>query len=124
MIVGGIPLPRADHAEAVARIALEMLLAIDRFSAALDVKVRLRIGLHTGSVVAGVIGKKKFTYDLWGNTVNVASRMESHGESGKVHVSNEVYEALKDTFVFEERGEIEVKGKGVMHTYFLTDPLP
>jgi class 3 adenylate cyclase len=76
--------------------------------------------MHTGAAVAGVIGTSKFAYDLWGDTVNTASRMESHGEAGKIHVSEEVCTALQGNFTFEERGEIEVKGKGVMKTYYLT----
>jgi class 3 adenylate cyclase/tetratricopeptide (TPR) repeat protein len=111
MAASGIPTPRADHLEAMARAALEIILLEGR---------RVRIGIHTGSVVAGVIGTKKFAYDLWGDTVNTASRMESHGKAGKIHVSPEVYAALHDKFTFEERGEIEVKGKGMMRTWFLT----
>ncbi len=82
--------------------------------------VRMRIGMHCGPVVAGVIGQKKFAYDVWGDAVNTASRMESYGEAGRIHVTHEVYDALKDQYLFEERGEIDVKGKGPMATYFLT----
>ncbi len=120
MVVGGIPMPREDHAIAVASMAIEMRDAIDRFGSIMGTNIRVRIGLHTGAVVAGVIGKKKFSYDLWGDTVNTASRMESHGEAGKIHVSEEVFDALKEKFVFEERGELEIKGKGTMRTWFLT----
>ncbi len=123
MIVGGLPEAREDHAEAVARMALEMLATVELLSKTLEVQVSLRIGIHTGSVVAGVIGKKKFAYDLWGDTVNTASRMESHGEAGRIHVSETVYAILHEKFLFEEREEIEVKGKGRMKTYFLTAPI-
>ena len=83
--------------------------------------ILLRIGINSGEVVAGVIGKKKFTYDLWGDTVNVASRMESHGVPGRIQVSENTYQLLKHMYDFECRGEIDVKGKGIMQTYFLTD---
>ncbi|MCC7438463.1 MAG: guanylate cyclase, partial [Armatimonadetes bacterium] len=82
-----------------------------------------RIGLHTGEVVAGIIGKKKFAYDLWGDAVNTAARMESHGEAGKVHVSEEFRNAVGEAFSVVERGEMEVKGKGKMLTYFLEGSL-
>ncbi len=81
--------------------------------------MQVRIGIHTGEAVAGVIGTSKLSYDLWGDTVNTASRMESHGEAGKIHVSAECFNVLKHQFTFEARGEIEVKGKGVMRTWFL-----
>jgi class 3 adenylate cyclase len=119
MIVGGLPEARDDHAEAVARMALEMLATVELLSKTLDAPIALRIGIHSGAVVAGVIGKKKFAYDLWGDTVNTASRMESHGEAGKIHVSEGVFTALQGKFAFEEREAMEIKGKGVMRTWFL-----
>jgi class 3 adenylate cyclase len=119
MIVGGVPKPRHDHCEAVARMALEMLSTIELLNQTLDIHLSVRIGVHTGAVVAGVIGQKKFSYDLWGDTVNIASRMESSGEGGKIHCSDAVYTLLKDKFAFEERGETAIKGKGTMQTWFL-----
>jgi len=122
MVAGGLPERSPDHAERVARFALAMKHEMNSPSAAnkLGGHVQVRIGIHTGEAVAGVIGTSKFSYDIWGDTVNTASRMESHGEAGKIHVSEEVYEVLKDKFVFEMRGEMEIKGKGVMRTWFLT----
>jgi len=119
MVVGGVPRPRADHAQAVALMALEMceLVAARRFAGGRD--LALRIGVHTGEVVAGVIGKKKFSYDLWGDTVNTASRMESHSVPGGIQVSEATRAALGDGFVLEARGTIEVKGKGPMRTWWL-----
>jgi class 3 adenylate cyclase len=127
MVVCGVPVPIEDHAKRVARFALEIHSVLDavRLRWVLEGKelgaspVRMRVGIHTGEAVAGVIGTSKFSYDLWGDTVNTASRMESHGEAGKIHVSEEVFTALKGAFTFEERGEIEVKGKGQMRTWFL-----
>lgn len=84
-----------------------------------NLDLSIRIGIHTGSVVAGVIGLQKFSYDLWGNTVNIASRMESHGLPGKIQVTVETYNRLRDEFILEKRGEISVKGRGVMTTYLL-----
>ena len=130
MIVGGIPTPRADHALAVCRMALEMRDAVRRLSDAAGANLQIRIGVHTGAVVAGVIGKKKFAYDLWGDTVNTASRMESHGEAGRVHVSEAVYnellrytaaENLPARFVYEAREPMQIKGKGLMNTWFLQE---
>jgi len=120
MAAAGVPFPQDDHAVAAARMASEMHQAVDAFDS--SGMLKLRIGLCTGSVIAGVIGKKRFIYDLWGDTVNTASRMESHGTAGKTHVAATTYERLRDHFRFEERGVIEVKGKGPMTTYFLISP--
>jgi adenylate cyclase len=119
MAVGGLPLPRSNHAEAIADMALEMQHAIAQFTALDNQKLTLRIGIHTGAVVAGVIGTKKFSYDLWGDTVNVASRMESQGVPGRIQVTPATYDLLKAQYQFEERGTILVKGRGAMTTYWL-----
>lgn len=119
MVVGGLPTPRSDHAEAIAEMALDIQSVIAQFKADNDKSLSMRIGVHTGPVVAGVIGKQKFSYDLWGDTVNIAHRMESHGLSGHIQVTATTYERLRDKYLFEERGMIEVKGKGKMMTYFL-----
>ncbi len=119
MVVGGIPIERPDHAEAIAEMALDMLAAIQELNVKLDSNFDIRIGINSGPVVAGVIGTKKFIYDLWGNAVNTASRMESHGIPGSIQVSIYTYELLRDKYEFEERGLIEIKGKGEMRTYFL-----
>ena len=118
MVAVGIPSARADHAEAVCEMALRMRDVIEELATSAD-PIRIRIGLHTGPVVAGVIGKKKFIYDVWGDTVNAASRMESHGVPGAIQVSADAYEATKHLFDYESRGTIHVKGKGEMATYLL-----
>jgi class 3 adenylate cyclase len=120
MVVGGLPTPREDHVEAIARMALDMLEAITHFSVQNGEQLQLRLGIHTGPVIAGIIGKKKFSYDLWGDTVNIASRMESHGLPGRIQVTQAVYECLRDQYHFEKRGPIDVKGKGELITYLLT----
>jgi len=119
MVVGGVPTAIPDHVEAIAAMALGMMRATNRFKTRNKQTIRLRIGIHTGPVVAGVIGSRKFTYDLWGDTVNVASRMESQGELGRIQVSEAVYEKLGDRFTFAPRQPIEIKGKGLMNTYWL-----
>ncbi|WP_353569954.1 adenylate/guanylate cyclase domain-containing protein [Candidatus Albibeggiatoa sp. nov. BB20] len=120
MLVGGLPTPRSDHAEAVADMAIDMFDAIERLNRQHGESFEIRVGIHTGPVVAGVIGKNKFNYDLWGETVNIASRMESHGVPGKVQISDATYNKIKDKFHLEYRGPIEVKGKGLMVTHFLS----
>jgi PAS domain S-box-containing protein len=119
MVAGGIPLPQENHIRAIAQMALDMQEAIKHFQKSKDKPFEIRIGINTGSVVAGVIGQKKFIYDLWGDAVNVASRMESHGKAGKIQVTEVVYQALNDQFIFEKRGLINIKGKGQMTTYWL-----
>lgn len=119
MLVGGVPTPRADHVEAVADMAIEMLDEIDWLNERNHEDFKIRVGIHTGPIVAGVIGKNKFNYDLWGDTVNIASRMESQGIPDCVQVSEATYQHIKDKFVFEQRGPIDVKGKGKMVTYLL-----
>ena len=119
MVAGGIPIAMENHTEAVANMALAMQESISSFRFN-DITLQTRVGFHTGPVIAGVIGRKKFSYDIWGDAVNIASRLESHGEAGKIQVSRDVYVTLKDKFTFEERGEITIKGIGPMETFFLT----
>jgi class 3 adenylate cyclase len=119
MVVGGLPTPRADHAVAAAEMALDMQRVIRRVDTLGGIRLDLRIGLSSGPVVAGIIGSKKFIYDLWGDTVNIASRMESQGELGCIQVSPYTHELLVATHALRERGPIEVRGKGEMNTYFL-----
>lgn len=119
MAVGGVPQPDAAHARKMAGLALEMVEQVRRFAAETGHPIDLRVGLHTGPVVAGVIGRSKFCYDLWGDAVNTASRMESHGVPGRIQVSDELAGLLQDEYVLEERGVIEVKGKGPLKTWFL-----
>jgi guanylate cyclase len=121
--VAGAPVERRDHAEAVADFALAVRDEISGrpFGAR---ALQLRIGIDTGQVVAAVIGKRKFSYDMWGDVVNTASRMESHGVPDRIQVTEHVFEALRDRYVFEDRGTIDVKGKGLMRTYFLEGRKP
>ena len=119
MVVGGLPVPKPDHAEAVAQMALDMQGAIAHFQTKYSEQLHIRIGINTGSVVAGVIGTKKFIYDLWGDAVNVASRMESSGVPGKIQVTEGTYERLKERYKFEKRGQVDVKGREEMTTYWL-----
>jgi class 3 adenylate cyclase len=124
MVVGGLPNPRPDHAEAVAEMALAMREEVARRTDPGGRPLAVRIGIDTGPVVAGVIGRSRFSYDLWGDTVNTASHMESHGVTGCIQVTARTYERLRDGFRFQRRGPIAVKGKGEMVTYLLVGRSP
>jgi class 3 adenylate cyclase len=120
MVVGGVPYARPDHAEAIAAMALEMVDAVEAMG---DDRIRIRVGIDTGPVVAGVIGRRKFTYDLWGDVVNTAARMEAQGIPDRIQVTPAVEAALRGSFRFESRGPIEVKGKGRISPFFLMERL-
>jgi class 3 adenylate cyclase len=119
MMVGGLPNHRDDHAHVVADAAIEMVEALKTINEKNGTELAMRIGIHSGPVVAGVIGKIKFTYDLWGDTVNVASRMESSGMPGRIHLSEQTRSTLDSHFLLEERGIVECKGLGQVKTFFL-----
>lgn len=123
MVVGGIPNPQPDHALRIARFALDVKESILDYQKKYNVELQVRIGINTGDVVAGVIGKKKFIYDLWGASVNAASRMESHGIPGEIQVSESTYLRLRENFTFSERGYLEVKGMGKVKSYILKEEL-
>jgi len=119
MVAAGVPQPRRDHAQALALMALEMLEAVRTSDGIGPLGLELRIGINSGPVVAGVIGRKRFLYDLWGDAVNTASRMESHGTPGRIQIGRETYELLADEFECEARGSIPVKGKGDVEAWYL-----
>jgi class 3 adenylate cyclase len=124
MAVAGVPVPHATHVETMADLALEMRCALGGIGARTGVAIECRFGLATGPAVAGVIGRKRFAYDLWGNTVNMAARMESHGVAGRIQVTPAVRERLADAFVLEPRGVLEIKGAGAMDAWFLEGRVP
>jgi adenylate cyclase len=119
MCVAGVPRRRADHAQAMARLALDMCTCVDELRTAGEDRINFRIGMNSGPCVGGVIGLRKFVFDIWGDPVNTASRMESHGVAGRIHLSEATYELIRDDFECEPRGTIDVKGKGPMRTWFL-----
>ncbi|MDK1081739.1 MAG: adenylate/guanylate cyclase domain-containing protein [Anaerolineae bacterium] len=119
MIASGVPQPRTDHALALASMALDMLEYCKQLPSRNGKSIEFRIGINSGPLVAGIIGRKKFQYDVWGDTVNTASRMESHGAAGRIQVSQDTHDLLENEFVLESRGKIDVKGKGVMETWYL-----
>lgn len=119
LAVAGIPVPREDHAAAIAELAIDMLRVQQRLAERRKLPLEMRIGINSGPVVAGVIGKHKFTYDLWGDAVNIASRMESHGVAGRIQISESTHRRLGDRYATEERGVIDVKGKGPTRTWWL-----
>jgi adenylate cyclase len=122
MVAAGVPSPRPDHARALALMALDMVDAMRSTEAMGDLGMELRVGINSGPVVAGVIGRKRFLYDLWGDAVNTASRMESHGMSGRIQITGATFELLKDEFLCEPRGTVSIKGKGEMETWYLVGP--
>jgi class 3 adenylate cyclase len=119
MVVAGLPVPREDHEVAVAEMALDMRAAVERLGSDRGVELAIRVGIDSGPAVAGVIGRRKFSYDVWGSTVNMASRMESHGVADGIQVTERVHDRLRGRFEFSERGPIEVKGIGVTRAYLL-----
>jgi class 3 adenylate cyclase len=119
MVAAGLPEARLDHAQSMADMALEMQATVTSVCEPLGLDLTIRIGMESGPVIAGVIGRDKFIYDLWGDTVNTASRLEAHGLPGRIQVGETAYRLLCDDFVFEDRGEIELKGKGRHRAYLL-----
>jgi class 3 adenylate cyclase len=119
MVVAGLPEARPDHAEAAAEMALDMQAELGELCAPLGLDLAIRVGIDTGPVIAGVIGRRKFIYDVWGDAVNTASRMESHGLPGRIQVTRATFERLRDRYRFEDRGVVEVKGKGPLPAYLL-----
>jgi guanylate cyclase len=117
MVAAGVPRPRADHAQALVRLALDMLDYVRSQNFNASRPVNFRIGINTGPVLAGVIGRKKFIYDLWGDAVNIASRMESHGSGGVIQITRDSYERIRDEFICEPHGVIQIKGKGKMEVW-------
>lgn len=123
MVAAGLPAPREDHAHAITEMGLDMLdlMRMSRFRTPQGDPIRLRIGIHSGPVVAGVIGRKKYAYDLWGDTVNWASRLETHGVPGRIHVSAATHDLLEDDYPFEPMRRVELKGKGTVNTWLLAE---
>jgi class 3 adenylate cyclase len=121
MVVSGAPRRRKDHAQALAHLALDIRAYISQRSSPGGEGINFRIGMNSSPIIAGVIGKRKFHYDVWGDTVNVASRMETFGIPGKIQLAKDTYDLIKDDFVCESRGDIDIKGKGIMETWFLKD---
>ncbi len=119
MVASGVPRGRPDHAQALARMALDMRDYISTYTFRDGHRVSFRIGINSGSMIAGVIGRRKFVYDVWGDAVNIASRMESHGQGGAVQITQATYELIKDEFVCEPRGTVNVKGKGEMDVWLV-----
>jgi adenylate cyclase len=119
MLAGGLPEPRTDHAHAVADMALAMIEAVKRANCDLPTPLQMRIGIHSGDVVAGVIGTHKFAYDIWGDAVNIASRMQSHGIANRIQVSAATHRHIHERFRLEPHGTVDIKGKGPMETFIL-----
>ena len=123
MVVAGAPTPRDDHCDAIARLALDMRDWMNDRVPDDGIKLRIRIGINSGSAVGAVVGTTKFAYDMWGDTINIASRMESSGEPGRIQVAKAAFLKLKNKYELEPRGSIDIKGKGELETWFLESPL-
>ncbi|MDZ4097970.1 MAG: adenylate/guanylate cyclase domain-containing protein, partial [Methylophilaceae bacterium] len=123
MVVGGVPNAREDHAQAVASMALEMQVVLKEVAQKNQKELKMRIGINSGPVIAGVIGSSKFSYDLWGDTVNVASRMEHYAMADTIQVTEATYQLLKDDFVFKPLGPVAIKGRGEVVAYVLLSKL-
>jgi class 3 adenylate cyclase len=119
MVAGGVSVPRSDHAEASAELALDLQEEIERLNHEYDTTVRLRIGICTGPVVAGVIGRRRFAYDLWGEAVNLACRLESTGEAGKIQIAESTHDRLKHKYEFDPKHSLDVKGHDRLFAYWL-----
>jgi class 3 adenylate cyclase len=122
MVAAGVPTRRPDHAVVLTKVALAMAAGLESLPARNGQRVQFRLGIHSGPMIAGVIGKLKFQYDLWGDAVNLAARMESHGVPGRVHVSKTTHALIEHAFDCEFRGAIPIKGKGEMETWFVRGP--
>jgi adenylate cyclase len=118
MVAAGVPKPRPDHATAIADLALAMMKQVDSSETA-GQPLQLRIGINSGPVVAGIIGRERFSYDLWGDAVNTASRMESHGQPGRIQISEATYELIQNEFTCQPRGTLQIKGKGTVPVWYL-----
>ncbi len=123
MVAAGVPVPREDHAVVIAELALQMRDYIQALPLIGGQRVNFRIGINSGAVIGGVIGTHKFQYDIWGDAVNLASRMESHGEPGRIQISDTTYQLIKDYFVCEPRGQVKVKGHADLTCWFIEDRL-
>jgi len=119
MVAGGLPQERPRHCQAIAGLALDMMGAVADERWPDGTAVALRIGIHTGPLIAGIIGETRFVYDLWGDTVNAASRMESEAEPGRIQVSERAWEILREAFALEPRGTVQIKGKEPMRAWYL-----
>ncbi len=123
MAVSGVPRPDKDHVKKIVNMALDIRETTKRFRSISGLNIEVRIGIHTGPLIAGIIGRYKFLYDLWGDTVNTAARMESHGEVGAIQITEEVKKVIEGQYKIKSRGEIDIKSKGKMKVYIVENPL-